>query len=66
LQNNRSENEKTTARYFGILLVFANFLLAQQKRDRFNPIIPDFLADPSLVFFNDTFYMYATTDIDQD
>ncbi len=50
---------------FGILLVFANFLLAQQKRDRFNPIIPDFLADPSLVFFNDTFYMYATTDIDQ-
>jgi beta-xylosidase len=31
----------------------------------YNPIIPDYLADPSLVMFGDTFYMYATTDIDQ-
>jgi len=32
---------------------------------RFNPIIPDFIADPSVVMFRDTFYMYATTDIDR-
>jgi hypothetical protein len=31
----------------------------------YNPIIPDFIADPSVVMLNDTFYMYATTDIDQ-
>ena len=31
----------------------------------FNPIIPDFVADPSVVKFGKTFYLYGTTDIDQ-
>ncbi|MFT3825338.1 MAG: family 43 glycosylhydrolase [Chitinophagaceae bacterium] len=31
----------------------------------FNPVVPDNIADPSVVKFNDTFYLYATTDIDQ-
>lgn len=34
------------------------------EKQNFNPIIPDNLADPSLVMFDDIFYMYATTDID--
>lgn len=31
----------------------------------FNPVVPDNIADPSVVKFNDTFYLYATTDIDR-
>ncbi|MFT3737771.1 MAG: family 43 glycosylhydrolase [Breznakibacter sp.] len=31
----------------------------------FNPILPDFVADPSVAMFNDTFYLYGTTDINQ-
>ena len=31
----------------------------------FNPIIPDNIADPSLVMFDSVFYLYATTDIDR-
>ncbi len=31
----------------------------------FNPIIPDNIADPSLSKFGDTYYLYATTDIDK-
>jgi hypothetical protein len=34
------------------------------EKQNFNPIIPDNLADPSLVMFDDIFYMYANTDID--
>jgi hypothetical protein len=34
------------------------------EKQNFNPIIADNLADPSVVMFDDTFYMYATTDID--
>ena len=38
---------------------------AQVKKNiNLNPIIPDNIADPSLVMFRDTFYMYATTDVD--
>ncbi len=36
-------------------------LLAQD----YNPILPDFVADPSLSKFGDTYYLYGTTDIDQ-
>lgn len=36
-----------------------------EERTIFNPILPDFVADPSVVMFNDTFYLYGTTDIDQ-
>ncbi len=31
----------------------------------FNPLIPDHLADGSVSKFGDTYYMYATTDLDQ-
>lgn len=31
----------------------------------YNPIIPDYIADPSLSKFGDTFYLYGTTDINQ-
>ena len=31
--------------------------------DNFNPIIPDMVADPSIVKFGDTYYLYGTTDI---
>lgn len=34
-----------------------------QDSFRYNPIIPDFVADPSVVKFGDTFYLYGTTDI---
>lgn len=38
---------------------------ADNANINFNPIIPDFVADPSVVKFGDTFYLYGTTDIDQ-
>lgn len=38
---------------------------AAWSQKEFNPIIPDNLADPSVVKFGDTFYLYGTTDIDQ-
>ena len=31
---------------------------------KFNPILPDWIADPSVSKFGDTFYLYGTTDID--
>lgn len=31
----------------------------------FNPILPDFVADPSVAAFNGTFYLYGTTDINR-
>jgi len=30
-----------------------------------NPLVPDTVADPSIVCFNQTYYLYATTDIDK-
>lgn len=41
------------------LLVVSSAISAQ-----FNPILPDFVADPSLSKFGDTYYLYGTTDID--
>ena len=32
----------------------------------FNPILPDWIADPSVSKFGDTFYLYGTTDIDKE
>lgn len=37
-----------------------------ERQQEFNPLVPDNIADPSVVSFNGTFYLYATTDIDQD
>ena len=33
---------------------------------QYNPLVPDNIADPSIVLFKDTFYLYATTDIDKE
>ena len=30
-----------------------------------NPLVPDTVADPSIVCFDGTYYLYATTDIDK-
>lgn len=30
-----------------------------------NPLVPDTIADPSIVFFNGTYYLYATTNTDK-
>src|SRR5580704_17596057 len=30
-----------------------------------NPLVPDTIADPSIVCFDGTYYLYATTDIDR-
>jgi len=48
-------------------LVAMSQLFAQQenKERSFNPILPDFVADPSVVMFNDTFYLYGTSDINR-
>ncbi|MDR6562433.1 MULTISPECIES: family 43 glycosylhydrolase [unclassified Arcicella] len=50
-----------------ILLLSSIFLLCfqltqAQKSVNNNPVIPDLIADPSIVQFGDTFYCYATTD----
>jgi beta-xylosidase len=42
-----------------ITLFHSTITLAQRSG---NPIIPDLIADPSIVEINDTFYCYATTD----
>jgi hypothetical protein len=49
------------------VLAFSLQLSAQQSNNdkAFNPLLPDFVADPSVVMFNDTFYLYGTTDIDR-
>jgi len=59
-------------RYLLLLIVLCNSLLlsAQQykvlRTQEFNPMVPDNVADPSIVSFDGNFYLYATTDIDQD
>jgi beta-xylosidase len=45
----------------GLCLSIAEATVAQTTRN-YNPIIPDLVADPSIVKFGDTFYCYATTD----
>jgi beta-xylosidase len=45
----------------GLCLSIAKATVAQTVRN-YNPIIPDLIADPSIVKFGDTFYCYATTD----
>lgn len=52
------------------LLLLTNTIVEASENSKadqinYNPIIPDFVADPSVVKFGDTFYLYGTTDIDQ-
>lgn len=53
--------------YIGLMMALGSGLYAQsaEPEREFNPMVPDFLADPSVVMINDTFYLYATTDIDR-
>lgn len=46
-----------------VILMFAGNIYASAQQSNYNPIIPDNLADPTVVQFGDTFYMYATSDV---
>ncbi len=41
-------------------------LKAAGRRVEWNPVIPDTVADPTVVNFDGTYYLYATTDVDQE
>src|ERR1035437_1331367 len=47
---------------FLILLLITTLVIHAQKT-LFNPLVPDNLADPTIVQFGDTFYLYATSDV---
>ncbi len=53
--------------YFFILVIILATSCQYQvvERVNFNPILPDFVADPSVEMFNNTFYLYGTTDINR-
>lgn len=44
-----------------ILFLFS-YLVVNSQQINYNPIIPDMIADPSIVEIDGTFYCYATTD----
>lgn len=48
------------------VLLYANAHAQKTTRTAVNdnPLVADNIADPSVVFFKDTFYLYATTDVD--
>ncbi len=48
-----------------LLLLLTIPLLTDIQGQAFNPLIPDHLADGSVSKFGDTYYMYATTDLDK-
>ncbi|HEX8024277.1 family 43 glycosylhydrolase [Mucilaginibacter sp.] len=49
-------------------LLFVGFEVKAQQGNRPlpQPVIPDYIADPSVVNFNGTYYLYGTSDIDRD
>ena len=46
------------------LLIFGLKVNAQQNEALRQPVIPDYVADPSVAYFNGTYYLYGTSDID--
>ena len=46
-----------------LILLFVSFLSVSAQQINYNPIVPDNLADPTIVQFGDTFYLYATSDV---
>lgn len=46
-----------------LILLFFSCSIASAQQVNYNPIIPDNLADPTIVQFGDTFYLYATSDV---
>lgn len=47
------------------VLVLALCSLGKAAESMDNPLVPDTIADPSVSYFDGTYYLYATTDIDQ-
>ncbi len=46
-----------------LLVIFSLSVTAQQKQYTNQPLVPDNLADPTIVQFGDTYYLYATSDV---
>ncbi len=46
-----------------IILLLVNWITIPAHSQDYNPIIPDNLADPTVMQFGDTFYLYATSDV---
>ncbi|BAV09457.1 F5/8 type C domain-containing protein [Filimonas lacunae] len=54
----------TAALLAGVSMIPAGAQQRTSATKAYNPLVPDNIADPSLVMFKDTFYLYATTDVD--
>lgn len=46
-----------------LILLLISCLITQAQKPYYNPLVPDNLADPTIVQFGDTFYLYATSDV---
>lgn len=57
----------TILKSLGLLcLLFVGYQVeAQQNQPLPQPVIPDYVADPSISYFDGTYYLYGTSDIDQ-
>ena len=51
---------------FAVDAATARNLAARDRRVEWNPVVPDTIADPTIVHFDGTYYLYATTDVDQE
>lgn len=51
--------------YWSLILIFSinSYVGKAQTINKSNPVVPDDIADPSMVIFNNTYYLYGTTDI---
>jgi hypothetical protein len=50
-------------KYTLLILLLATGFFATAQQTKYNPLIPDNLADPTIVQFGDIFYCYATSDV---
>jgi len=50
----------------GLLFIGLEGKAQQNNQPLPQPVIPDYVADPSVVNFNGTYYLYGTSDIDRD
>jgi hypothetical protein len=64
-QNNRPNRCAIWARLWLIYGLLSLRAWSQQPEVQGNPLVPDTVADPSIVCFDGTYYLYATTDIDK-
>jgi len=46
-----------------LIFILTTTLISQAQKPYYNPLVPDNLADPTIVQFGDTFYLYATSDV---